>query len=176
MEAPDSCCLKWKMSFHVIVRHLKERLWENKQLWCCWTTLGFQSPAFGWLKAEEWRGPFAMGQIWLWFLNEVCVRAECVESEQLPCCARLVLLWTPSTLPSPAENSYWEMQQGQGLFQGLGGEEVTGINHQKESGIVLLPLSPVDATALVKYLKTAGPGLGLEEHHLWKINSGTWGN
>lgn len=58
------------------------------------------------------------------------------------------------------------MQQSQGLFQGLGGEQVTGINHQKESGITLLPLGPVDAVALVIYLKTAGPGLGLEEHPL----------
>lgn len=33
-------CFKWKMNFHVLVKHLKKRFWGNKQiLWCSWTAV-----------------------------------------------------------------------------------------------------------------------------------------
>lgn len=95
-----------------------------------------------------------MDQIWSWFLDEVCVKAVCgVRTAALLClqaCPAVGWLRDSSSSLHPPFPSRKLLLR-----------DAAGSGHpQEESGITLLPLSPAD---LVKYLKTAGPGLGLEE-------------
>lgn len=124
-------------------------------------------PAVGQLKAEEPRGVFLLlpwGQIWSWLLGKVAVRAEC---EGLRAAAWPLLC--PQACPG---NCCCEMEQGQGCFQKPVGEKgITGIAGRSPAS-----LCPLDPTALLKYLGSAGPGLCLEECHLWEFDSGARGN
>lgn len=138
-------------------------------------------------KSLEESPPFDMGQIWSWLLCEAAVRAECMGG---PCsrlasavpaglsCHGLAEGEASSSLhpPFPSRQLLLGDGAGSGLFSEASWRKGDYRHHLQESGVSLLLLCPMDPSALVKYLKTAWPGLGLEECHLWKVDSGAWGN
>lgn len=146
-------------------------------------------PAFGQLKAEEPRGPssFCHGSDLVLALTrggcdgkmhgDPCSWSASAVPAGLSCCGLAGGEDSSSFHPPfPSRPLLLGDGAGSGPFSEAGWRKGDYRRHQKESGVTLLPLCPMDPAALVKYLKRAGPGLGLEECRLWKIDPGARGN
>lgn len=173
---------KWKMSFHVILRLLKEGFLENKQiLGCSWRTAPSLWVAEG---RRAWRSlllllgvRFGLGShtrqlSWQGACGPVQPPSPCHACRLVPpwaCWGRAQQLLPPS-LPqqATAAGTWWSRVRAL-LFSGAGRRNGHCRHLGEEFGITLLLLCPVGPTAQVKYLKTAGPGLGLEGCDFWKV-------